>query len=145
MFPIYLVAEVLGQALLQALIGEATGQTIRQLRRAADDARPAPSQTRPTGPRLVSAVEIGSATPGRVRLTVNGLRGNQTLAGRIEETLRALPGVDGAEASSRTGRLLLRFDPAQHRAETLRLAVERARVRLFDPAPGRTAQLGAVV
>jgi heavy-metal-associated domain-containing protein len=147
-FPIYLVAELLGQALLQALIGEATGQTIRRLRRASEPAQPLSQPTigaAPAAPRLLDAVEIASTIRGRVRLTVTGLRGNGILAGRLEEALRALPGGDEAEASARTGRLLLRFDPAQHQAETLRLAVERARARLFDPAPGRGAQLGAVV
>jgi hypothetical protein len=143
-----LVADYLGQALLQALIGEAAGRTVRRL--SSSSGIPAAEVQRSIdavfdGPRLVAAVQIVSTTPGRTRLAVVGLRGDAALAALLEEALLALPGVEEAQANPSTGRLLLRFDPAVQTADTLRASAEWTRARLLVPANGRNGRLGAVV
>ena len=145
---LYLVADYLGQALLQALIGEAAGRTVRRLsssRRIALEEVERSVDTALDGPRLVTAVQVVSTTPGRTRLAVVGLRGDTALAARLEEALLALPGVEEAQTNPSTGRLLLRFDPALQTADTLRASAEWARARLLVPANRRNGRLGAVV
>src|SRR5918998_1550520 len=58
----------------------------------------------------VSPVHLG--VPGRARLRVAGLHRAPQMQARLERGLLALPGIRSADASSRTGNLLLRFDPA---------------------------------
>lgn len=57
--------------------------------------------------------------PGRGRVRVPGLRGDERLARLLEQRLGALPGVRGATASALTGSLLIHFDPAQLSPEYL--------------------------
>jgi hypothetical protein len=145
---LYVVVDYLGQALLQALIGEAAGRTVQRLSSSlgiAPDSAARSTENALNGPRLVAAVQIVSTTPGRVRLAVSGLRGDAALAIRLEEALLALPGIDEALANPSTGRLLLRFDPATQTADTLRASAEWARARLLAPASRRNGRLGAVV
>jgi hypothetical protein len=58
--------------------------------------------------------------PGRLRLRSARLRQNPALAESLLAQLRAAPGVIAAEASLRTGSLLIRHDGAAGRADALR-------------------------
>jgi membrane-associated phospholipid phosphatase len=60
-----------------------------------------------------SAVRVvHGAVPGRVRLSVPGLKHTPERARRVEVLAADWPGVRGARASATTGSLLLEFDPA---------------------------------
>ncbi|MFT3769969.1 MAG: HAD-IC family P-type ATPase [Minicystis sp.] len=67
------------------------------------------------------ANDVEAEGPRRLRVEVGGLFGDEARARRIEQRLRAIPGVRKVEASPRTGRVLIRADGA--RAETEARAV----------------------
>ena len=50
-------------------------------------------------------------SPGRLRLAVPGIVGSKAQAAACEAAVRALPGVQSAEASALTGSLLVRYTP----------------------------------
>src|SRR5581483_12298915 len=60
------------------------------------------------------AVRVASAPePGRVRLAVDGLQGKPDRAGEVEARLSRLAGVKVVSANTRTGNVLVLFDPAR--------------------------------
>src|SRR6516162_8681585 len=73
--------------------------------------------------------------PGRLRAEVFGLRENPAMAEWIERTFRAMPGIERAEASTLTGRVLLVYDDEKIAADALLAqiyqieAAQRRRVR----------------
>ncbi len=77
-------------------------------------------------PRLVHA------TPGRVRVHCPALSGGNQR--EIENGLRRLPGIEGAQANPDTGNVLVRFSPSLFSAEGILDAV-RALGRSLLPAP----------
>jgi len=58
------------------------------------------------------SIEILHALPGRVRLSVTGLRHDPALAQELEGLIAEYPVVRRVEASPVTGNVLIRFDPA---------------------------------
>jgi len=100
-----------------------------------------------TTPRLaaVSAVQVVSEIPGRVRVEVAGLRGQHELARKVSDDITALAGVLRTEASAQTGRLLVHFDPTQQSVLTLVAAIDRARAKHLNLSSTRTRRLAAVV
>ena len=93
----------------------------------------------------VQAVQVVSAIAGRVRVQVAGLSGQATLARRLEREIGALAGVLEATANARTGRMLVQFDPAVVRVETLVGAIDRTRAASLPSTPSQTRRLAAVV
>jgi len=83
-----------------------------------DDSR-APRRLRP-----VPNAYVVSATPGRIRLKVVGMRGNSAAAERITDSIRCLPGVAFVSASSVTGNVLVAHDPAAIDAQQIWQALE---------------------
>lgn len=77
-----------------------------------------------------------SVLPGRVRFEISRLIGWKEECLLLEESLRAMPGVSEASASSRTGRVLVRFD------EDLvsRVAIEEELMRAMKAATDGTAK-----
>ena len=130
--------QIAGQMLLEKVIRDVAVPTVKRLAASPAAAGTAPMQVvgpsvagqQPTRyPRLrtVSPVQIVSATPGRVRLEVSGLREQPLLAQAVTDAALGLAGVRQAEASSRTGRLLVHFQPGEVAADAIVAAVERAR------------------
>lgn len=80
-------------------------------------------------PRLRSlpTVEFLSATPGRARLRVHGLRGDDAHADELSARVRALDGVTAVEAKALTGTLLVRFDPRRATLPEIQAALEPRR------------------
>ncbi|MFF5982696.1 ATP-binding cassette domain-containing protein [Streptomyces olindensis] len=80
-----------------------------------------------------------SIVPGRQRWEVDLLRGRPASARLTEETLRETPGIEEAQASPVTGRVLLRHDHTvspRQAAELLRRAVTRTLATLRTTAAG---------
>jgi hypothetical protein len=135
--------EFVGPILLEMLIQQAAGPTVKQLvaevmkqpevnPQAAAIATV--SAVRPDGIAALPSVEVVSATPGRLRLQVAGVRDQPAMAQALVDMARALPGVQRAEANVRTGRLLVQFDPKSLTSDAVVAAVEQARARAFGPA-----------
>jgi cation-transporting P-type ATPase C len=61
--------------------------------------------------RTTSTVYIRSSTPGRMRLQVEALRDRPRKAAAMAMALRQAPGILEVEATPRTARLLVRYDP----------------------------------
>ncbi|MGI9862044.1 HAD-IC family P-type ATPase [Moorella naiadis] len=76
--------------------------------------------------------------PGRVRLHIPGLKGNQTLAASIITHLQQTPGVRLATASTWTGRVLVYHDPSHLSLEEL-----MALLGSISGAPGATREVAA--
>ena len=55
---------------------------------------------------------LHARVPGRLRLTVPGLKGNESLGRTLENALRAKPEIDTARASSYTGNLTVTYPPS---------------------------------
>jgi hypothetical protein len=55
-------------------------------------------------------LKVVHALPGRVRLKVPKVKGNQTLARQAEKKLAQVPGIKQVEAKANTGSLLLHYD-----------------------------------
>ena len=82
------------------------------------------AQPGPHGTAAGPAVQIvHGAVPGRVRLSVPGLKHSPERARQFQALAADWPGVRGARASAATGSLLLEFDPA---ATTMPALVARA-------------------
>ena len=132
---IELVAALLGSQLVRTVAGEVlvnlVGQALTQAITSAITAS-GREPTRPTivvaegAPRLraLSNVEILSATPGRARLRVHGLRGDAARADELSARLRALGGVAAVEAKPLTGTLLVRFDGRRVTLPEIQAALE---------------------
>ncbi len=92
--------------------------------------------------RTVSRLTVLSQTPGRVSYRFAVCHHDEPLALGIEDALRQLQGVRSAQASLRTGRVLVRFDVSQVRVEAIKetiltagpLTGTRLAVRRKDPA-----------
>src|SRR6266481_3816458 len=61
--------------------------------------------------RTTSTVYIRSSIPGRMRLQVEVLRDRPRKAAAVALALRQAPGILDVEATPRTARLLVRYDP----------------------------------
>ena len=143
-----LVAGLLGSQLVRAVASEVvTNLACQVLQQAIASAVSAPREpARPTAvvpdqtPRLRSlpTVELLSATPGRARLRVHGLRGDDARADELAARLWALEGVTAVEAKALTGTLLVRFDPrrATFREIQAALAPRRPAARSQGGATG---------
>ena len=84
----------------------------------------------------VQAVQVVSAVPGRVRFDVAGLNGKADLAQRLSDEVESLAGVTRVAANSRTGRMLVMFDPEQQAISALSATIERNIWRLPPPPRG---------
>jgi hypothetical protein len=92
----------------------------------------------------VQMVRVVSAIPGRVRVDVAGLNGQDDLAQKLNEEIGALAGVTQAAASSRTGRMLVTYDAQIQTADVLLAAIDRTRALNLNTG-SRTRHLAAVV
>jgi Ca2+-transporting ATPase len=98
------------------------------------------------GATSLSPVEpLHTAVSGRARLRVQGLYRSIPLAARLEQTLRAHPGVRSVRASPRTGNLLVLFDPALGLQEVCRIieSAMEATDHQVVPLPRRPGRLSA--
>ena len=113
--------ELVASHLVPALLSEATSLAVRYASRSADE-RPHPRHGRVLS--LVPSTAVLSATPGRLRLRVEGLRGNGGRAVQLEHGLRLLPGIHRVTASSVTGTVLVHYDPARTSVARIRAVLE---------------------
>ena len=74
-----------------------------------------------------------SAVPGRVRLKVFAGRRRPDELERVRAALEALPGVSAVQASTRTGSVLVRHEPASTGIDELRAALEELGLALVAP------------
>lgn len=63
-------------------------------------------------PAPVIIEPLHTAVPGRARLRIGGLRGSEPLQHLLERGFTLAPGIQSATASSLTGNLTVRYDPA---------------------------------
>jgi cation transport ATPase len=73
---------------------------------------------------LVTGFEVLSARPGRLQLRHSAIAREAAFARRVEETLRALPGVREAAATRSSGKLWVAFDARAIKAEDILRAAE---------------------
>jgi len=76
-------------------------------------------------------LKVVHALPGRVRLKVPKVKGNQALARQAEKKLAQVPGIKQVEAKANTGSLLLHYDVEDLCAEVSLGALEEALGELF--------------
>jgi hypothetical protein len=76
-------------------------------------------------------LKVIHALPGRVRLKVPRVKGNQTLARRAERKLAKVPGIKQVEAKANTGSLLLHYDVEDLCAEAALGVLEETLGELF--------------
>jgi len=67
----------------------------------------------------VDRLRIVHAIPGRVRLKVDEVRANPTLAEAIEDRLVSVPGISWVEANPRTGSVLVVYEMESISSDTL--------------------------
>lgn len=72
-----------------------------------------------TNPALYEIVSVQRCIPGRLRMTLAGLRNNPNAAEIVEKLFRELPGVAEAKARPSTGRIVIRYDPEKQSPEKL--------------------------
>ncbi len=82
-----------------------------------------------------------SAVPGRVRLKVFAGRRRLDELERVRAALYALPGVSAVQASTRTGSVLVRHEPASTGIDDLRTALGALGLALVDPKSSPRAQM----
>jgi hypothetical protein len=58
----------------------------------------------------IKGLKVVHTLPGRVRLKVDQVKGNPTLARRAEKQLAKVPGIKQVEAAAKTGSLLIHYD-----------------------------------
>jgi hypothetical protein len=135
--------ELVGPILLEMVLQQVAGPTVKQLVAGVMNQPEANAHAvaiavvpaaRHEGIAALPAVEVVSATPGRLRLQVAGARDQAELAHALTDAARALPGVRQAEANVRTGRLLVQFDPNTLTSDAVVTAVEQARARAIGCA-----------
>jgi len=84
-------------------------------------------------------IRLRSAIRGRERWEVRAIYQRPGLAGKVQESLLAEPGIQQAEANSKTGRILIVFDPAAVRGEggalIERVLIARLRERTAPELP----------
>jgi P-type Ca2+ transporter type 2C len=71
------------------------------------------------GTSMIQAIH--TAVPGRARYKVEGLYRSASLKRHLEARLTAVDSIQEVSASTLTGNILLRFDPAQNAAEIIAL------------------------
>ncbi len=150
-----IVAGLLGSQLVRAVASEVATTLACQAIQAAVG-----TMARPTQPLLINqpaasanvaapvlyalpTVEIVSAVPGRARLRVQGIRDDADRAAESVGRVRALDGVQTADANPTTGTLLVRFDPARIDVPAIVAALEPP-TRPRQPA-GQVSHLKLVV
>ena len=79
--------------------------------------------------------QVVHEVPGRLRLRSPRLAGNPELAATVAARLREAPGVLCAEASPRTGSLLILHDAAPGRAAALRSGLAATPLPATRPMP----------
>lgn len=85
--------------------------------------------------------------PGRLRLSVPGLHGNQAMAGDLARRLSEIPGITAGQVNPVTGRVLIFFEPKQitlYRLLELSLGLPPGRAlrrELFRSAAGKVRNL----
>src|SRR3712207_1586110 len=130
-----LVAGLLGSQLVRTVASEVIANLATQALQHAITSAVAAHGSEPARPTVVLAddaprlralpsVEILSATPGRARLRVQGLRGDEARVAELTARLRALDGVMTVEAKALTGTLLVRFDGRRVTLPELQAALE---------------------
>jgi copper chaperone CopZ len=62
--------------------------------------------------------------PGRVRASVEGIKGRSDMSGSLEMLMRCYPGIRQVEANPITGNVLVRFDDTETSSEAILLAME---------------------
>ena len=146
------VLQFVGPMLLEMAVREVAVPAVKRLVRsgeaeatAADVAAIQPTDSMTPRFQALSAVQIVSEVPGRLRVEVMGLRGQAALARQIEHAVAALDGVTQAEANAQTGRLLALFDPTQQSAAALVAVIDRARSAHLQQSAARPRHLAAVV
>ena len=115
-----LVAGLLGSQLVRTVASEVIANLVTQAVTSAVTTTLTAHGSEPSRPmvvaedasrlRVVPSIEIVSATAGRARLRVQGLRGDEARADELTARLRALDGVMAVEAKALTGTLLVRFN-----------------------------------
>jgi len=73
-------------------------------------------------------VSVVSATPGRLRMLVPGLKNDAELAARLRHSLLEMPGVREVSLSTTTGRALVWFDPQRLGASSERASASAPRL-----------------
>jgi len=146
------VLQVVGPMLLELVIREVAVPAAKRLVKSgvsdASEQAPAALLAHDTAaPRLqsISAVQVVSEVPGRVRYDVAGLRGQADLARKLSGEVMALDGVSRIEANEQTGRLLVHFDPTLQTTAGLAATIDRARATHLVSGTARTQRLAAVV
>jgi hypothetical protein len=135
------VLEIVAEYVLPTLVTEVSSYTVRQaVRRVAHGTvgpQP-PPRPRADAPRVhaVASSIVVSQTPGRVRLKVLGLQGDEQRARSITRTLTELPGVDRVCASALTGSALVEYDSGQVDVAAIQAALEPRRARVSRRAAG---------
>jgi hypothetical protein len=129
------VLEIVAEYVLPTLVTEVSSYTVRQaVRRVARGAvgPQRPPLARAAAPRVhaVADTTVVSQTPGRVRLKVLGLQGDEQRARSITHTLAELPGVDRVFASALTGNVLVEYHGSQVGAAAIQAALEPRRARV---------------
>lgn len=76
-------------------------------------------------------VHLVHYAPGRARLKIETLRGDATLADRVQDTLQAVTGIRSVGASSTTGSVLVAFDDRELRTPAAITALKQALTRLL--------------
>jgi copper chaperone CopZ len=82
-----------------------------------------------------AAVSVVSQTPGRVRLHVDGLRGDTRCESAVASVLGRLSGVGAVRSSRLTGNVLVEYDPSRLTVAQILTTLESSGA----PADGRPA------
>lgn len=82
--------------------------------------------------------EIAHSIPGRVRVRVEGLKGNPSIADELRETLATLGGIDSVEINPRSGSVVLYFHPSNQ--ATLETDLHRIFPSLSDAGESGSTQ-----
>ena len=124
-----LVAEMVVGQVNEAVVEAAARRAVDAVVRGAERApRSAPArQLRLMTDLPPEGVRVKSETPGRIRLAIPWLRGDRAALLDLLAEMRGLAGLREASASTRTGTLLVLYDPAAQDARSIADAVRRAR------------------
>lgn len=77
-------------------------------------------------------IEILQTIPGRIRIRLPALKGNNELVASIQSGLALVPGIQSAQASAITGSLLIAYDPVRYPLPADLLALARNIPGLLD-------------
>ena len=66
--------------------------------------------------------KVVSELPGRVRLRLESIKGQDQLADQSAQAIGSMPGIRQVEASALTGSVLIFYDPARYASRNLLLA-----------------------